>query len=641
MSFRLALPLLLCGALAGQPALKPGRKYTTVERLAPERLAAVASARQAFAKERKPGPPVGIYQDFPALLHSHAEDAPHTLGKRAEVLAAAKLTGARVVMFSDHGGPKPDTWHGLRDGILFIPGAEIGAKHELSYPGLRFHSHPEGQMDASPDGWDGMEIYNRHADAEDDTDLLAWLKSTLQSPEKTKELAALLRLYPDEIFGSGCDYWPDIFARWDSILAKRNFTGIAANDAHQNQVFADGQIVIDPYPVAFRNTVTHILAPELSEKAITESLKAGRAYVSHDWLCDPQGFSFIAVNNLGVYEMGDTIPMAGTTRVVARSPIPALWKIFHNGKIILEKKDLQVTADGKEPGAYRAEAWLEVDGELRPWIYSNAVRLERPNLLTMALPSQTLDENVTADKDLTYQNGSEDAVSKHKLDIFRSKSVKNAPVLFFVHGGAWRSGDRSQYPFFGNLFAKAGYVVVVPSYRLAPKDPHPAQIEDVAAAFAWTVKNVASYGGDPSKIIIAGHSAGGHLVSLLATNEAWLDKHGLSVKNIRGVIALSGVYDVTSMGGPVFPKEPGLLIAASPLKNIKPGRPPFLVGYCQWDYASLPQQAIEFHTALRQAGLRSTLVYVPGENHISEMTNIGKSTDLTASAMLQFLEALR
>ncbi len=101
-------------------------------------------------------------------------------------------------------------------------------------------------------------------------------------------------------------------ARWDKEIAAHPaspFTGIAANDAHQNQIF--NGTTFDPYAVAFRHVSTHILARDLTESNIRESLVAGRAYVSHDWLCDPTGFTFIAQNNLGLYEMGDRIPLSG------------------------------------------------------------------------------------------------------------------------------------------------------------------------------------------------------------------------------------------------------------------------------------------------------------------------------------------
>ena len=498
-------------------------------------------------------------------------------------------------------------------------------------------------MDASPEGWDGMEIYNRHADFEDDTDLLALLKEPKASPAKMNTLAALFAKYPDEVFGAGCDYWPEIFALWDKIQQDRPFTGIGANDAHQNLVI--GGFTLDPYAVAFKNTVTHILAREVTAPAIMASLRAGRAYVSHDWLCDPAGFAFVAANNLGVFAMGDEAPFVGGTKLIARAPVAAQWKIYRNGAVVLDKRDTQISYDAKETGVYRAEAWLEVDGEMRPWIYSNVIRVRQPDLMAIGLPSQKLDEGIESVKDLTYADGPADDAEKHKLDIYRKTGSAKAPVLFFVHGGAWKSGDRKQYPFFGNRFAKAGYTVVIPSYRLSPKHKYPAQIEDVADAFAWTVKNIAAQGGDPSRIFIAGHSAGGHLVALLATNPELLAKRGLSAKNIRGVLALSGVHDITAIesgsSSPTFGSDPEVLRAASPIKFVRSGLPPFLVTYCEWDYAMLPQQAVAFHTALRAAGASAKLVYVPGENHISEMLDIPKPADASAKAMLEFMEGLR
>jgi acetyl esterase/lipase len=141
---------------------------------------------------------------------------------------------------------------------------------------------------------------------------------------------------------------------------------------------------------------------------------------------------------------------------------------------------------------------------------------------------------------------SEEEAGKHKLDVYNPKAKQGGPVLVFVHGGSWKSGDRSYYPPVGNRYAGEGFVTVVPSYRLAPKYPHPAQIEDVAAAFAWTVAHGVEYGGDTNRIYVAGHSAGGHLAALLSLDERYLAAHHLSPDWIRGVLALSGAYDVAS-----------------------------------------------------------------------------------------------
>lgn len=642
---RIAAGLCLAAVALAQTGLKPGRKYTAAERLAPERLAAARAARESLAAKRKILPPVGVYDDHAAVIHVHAEDAPHTRGTRAEVLAAAKKAGIRAVFFTDHGGPHAGTWHGLRDGVLFFAGAENGGRHELAFPrpapALRFHSHVEGDLDAAPDGWDGMEIYNRHADHEDDADLIEHLKAAAKDPRRLEEVGRLARQYPDEVYGAGADYWPALFERWDRVLASRFFAGIGAIDAHQNALLG-GKVLLDPYEVAFRNTVTHILAREFTEEALAASLREGRAYVSHDWLCDPRGFAFVAVNTLGVYEMGDTVPMAGATRLVARAPVAARWRLIREGKVVHEAAGDTLTWQAPEPGAYRVEAWLDIDGEQRPWIYSNAIRLARPDASLLALPSQQLDAGVEAVADLEYPAGAPEDAEKHRLDIYRPRGAERRPVLFFLHGGAWVRGDRKQYPFFGNFFAKAGYVVVIPSYRLAPKHPHPAQIEDAAAAFAWTARNIAAHGGDPARIVVAGHSAGGHLAALLATNLRWLRAHGVDASAIRGVISLSGVPDVTGEAGArVFGNDPAVRRDASPLFHVRAGLPPFLVAYCQWDYLTLPQQAKRLHEALTRAGVGSRLEYIGRENHISEMTNLVKPGSRAASVILEFLGALQ
>jgi acetyl esterase/lipase len=641
-----ALALLVSCALLSpaQPPLRPGRKYTTVERLAPERLAAVRAAREAFARALKPPPPTGVYQHYPAAVHVHAEDSAHTRGTRPEVLRAARETGIRIVMFSDHDGPQPDTWHDEREGVLFFAGAENGSAHELIFPrpapGLRFHSHVEGQLEASDEGWDGMEIYNRHADAEDDADLVAWLRQTLPDPERFKEFAALAARYPDEVFGSGCDYWPEIFARWDRILTRRPFPGLAATDAHQNQVATSRgvRLVLDPYPVAFRNAVTYILARELTHAAILASLKAGRAYVSHDWLAPASGFVFAAVNNLGLYQMGDSVPMASTTRLHVRLPLPARIRIIHQGAPAAEETADRLIFPARQPGAYRVEAWLEVDGEQRPWIYSNPIYLRAPAPTELQLPSQTLAGSVESVKDIPYVEGTLE--DKQKLDLYRPRGARHLPVLFFLHGGAWRSGDRKQYPFLANRLVQEGFAVVVPSYRLVPKHPYPAAAEDAASALAWTLKNVQAHGGDPSRVWVAGHSAGAHLATLVTGDRRWLEARQASPEGIRGILAVSGVYDIAALAeganSPVFGNDPALWDAASPIRFVRPGLPPLLLAYCQWDYPSLPQQATRFHDALAAAGARARLVYIEGENHISEVANAAQDSSPLLQALLGF-----
>ncbi len=139
-----------------------------------------------------------------------------------------------------------------------------------------------------------------------------------------------------------------------------------------------------------------------------------------------------------------------------------------------------------------------------------------------------------------------------RLDVLRGPNTPNsAPVLFYIHGGAWVYGDKQQQarPMMYE-FASHGFIVVTANYRHAPRHPWPAQIMDVIAARAWIAENIAQYGGDPTRIIVSGGSAGGHLASLLAitaNDPAWRPSSvdpDLDLR-VRGAIAFYGVLDMT------------------------------------------------------------------------------------------------
>jgi acetyl esterase/lipase len=628
--------LLLCFFVSGLGAVSPKaspKGQTALERLEETHLQAVHETRIKWMKDRVVLPPLGIYHDYRAVMHVHAEDAEHTLGTREQVLEAAREAGVQIVMWSDHRGPNPESWHGFRHGVLFISGSEDD-DNKLRYPepgnDLLFLSHIEEAPDKSSEGFQGMEIYNRHTDAKVNPELTAYLQKALKDAKEFSRLEAKEKKYPDEVFAAGTGYLANYMARFDKETADHPFTGIAANDAHRNVVL--NKVVFDPYEVSFRNVSTHILARELKDNEIRESLRDGHVYVAHDWLCDPSGFTFFAVNNFGLFDIGDRVPMLPNTRLLARFPIPAHAKLFRNGTLVYETTGKDLTFKPTEEGAYRLEAWLPIDGEERPWIYSNPLYFAKPPADILKLPPTTTTDAVKVEHDIVYADGKPEDANKHKLDLYLPAGKSNFPVLFFVHGGSWRSGDRSQYPGFGNRFAKDGVGVVIPSYRLAPQNAPPAQIEDVAAAFAWTVKHIADYGGDAKRIFIAGHSAGGHLVAELALDSRWLGKYDLNPSLIRGVAALSGIYDVTSIA--TFGNDPQSRKQYSPIEYVNKKAPPFLVTYCEHDYPGLAVQARAFDADLRKTFVASTLVYVPKENHISEIVNTWKEDDPTARAML-------
>ena len=631
-------------------AAETNQHWSVLQRLEREHLAAVHADRLRIAGTRQEISNQGVYQDFRGVVHVHAEDAEHTKGTRKELLAGALKAGVQVVLMTEHRGPKEDAWRGMHEGVLFIAGSEVG-DGSLRFPdygpdgkplpegGLRFLSHVEERYDAPMDGFVGMEIANRHTDAILDKGQYLYLMAAANDPERWRRVTTDFKDFPDEMFAAGVDYRTGILEKWDRETKHAPCTGVGANDAHQNQIFQG--VTFDPYEVSLRNLCTHILVRELSEPEIRQALKEGHVYVSYDWLCDPTGFAFGAVNNLGVFPMGDPAAFLGTTRVMGITPAPAKLKLFHEGTVVQETTGTNLTFEARESGAYRLEAWLTVDGEDRPWIFSNPVFLKTPTAGEMQIPSMAISDSVEAHRNLTYVEGEADSAEKHKLDIYSPKDPqKAAPVLFFVHGGAWRFGDRTQYPPLGNRYAKEGLVTVIPSYRLAPKYPFPAQIEDVVSAFAWTVKHVAEYGGDSNQIFVAGHSAGGHLVALLALDQDRLQRAQIPPQAIRGVLAWSGVYDLASGDGvqSVFGTDVEARRQASPVYHIRSGAPPFLITYCQWDYFTLPAQARELDAALIKAAVPASLLFVPRESHISEMLSVTKDKDLTVLSALDFVK---
>ncbi len=153
-----------------------------------------------------------------------------------------------------------------------------------------------------------------------------------------------------------------------------------------------------------------------------------------------------------------------------------------------------------------------------------------------------------------YPTGTAPQLDKNMLDIYvPAGATETTPVVFFVHGGTWMYNDRSDFGLVGQVMAdEEGFVTVIISYRLSdslhPENTHPCHIEDVAQAFAWTVENISTYSGDPSKIIIMGHSSGAHLIGLLATNTYYIEAAGAEVSDIKGAVSFNmGVYDIPKL----------------------------------------------------------------------------------------------
>jgi len=272
---------------------------------------------------------------------------------------------------------------------------------------------------------------------------------------------------------------------------------------------------------------------------------------------------------------------------------------------------------------------------------------EAPAKRATPRPAATLE--VQAVRDVAYRDvyeGEDARKDKFKLDLYLPKGRTDFPVLFFVHGGAWRTGDKSLFGLYnalGLFLARQGIGTVITNYRLYPDVQHPEHIKDVARAFAWTSKNIARYGGRPDQVFVCGHSAGGHLVALLATDERYLKAEGLTRSAIKGAIPISGVYDVTAaelkLFTNVFGTDPEVRKQASPVRQASSGSPPFLIMYADNDFRTCDLMSEGFCKALQAQQCAARTLEVKGRNHLSILLNVTRPGDPVSTALLDFIAA--
>lgn len=239
---------------------------------------------------------------------------------------------------------------------------------------------------------------------------------------------------------------------------------------------------------------------------------------------------------------------------------------------------------------------------------------------------------------LAYVDGQDADPVRHKLDLYLPKGRKDYPVLFFVHGGAWRFGSKESYGPLGRTFAKNGIGVVVINYRLSPKVKHPAHIEDVAKAFAWTHRNIGKYGGRADQIFVSGHSAGGHLVALLCTDPSHLGREQLTVQAVKGMIPMSGVYTIPAgLLKEAFGTDEKVCTAASPLTHVKGDHPPALILYADKDYPFLDVMGEQFCKKLKGCRCEASSLKVNNRTHITIIVQVASEADPATQAMLEFI----
>lgn len=236
---------------------------------------------------------------------------------------------------------------------------------------------------------------------------------------------------------------------------------------------------------------------------------------------------------------------------------------------------------------------------------------------------------------------------RHRLDLFLPDHSP-APLFFFVHGGGWRGGDKQYYRPLGEMLVNFGYAVALPHHRLAPTHPHPAQIRDVARALGFLMASASEAGIQREGVCLAGHSSGGHLVSLLALDPQYLDEFGLNSRDIAGVVSISGVYDLEAYRlsaadylSTAFGLDSQVYQEASPLCHVHPGAPPFLLAFAEHDYPDADRQANRMREALGDQGVASQVLRVEGRDHVTILAGIRSLFDPLAVGLAVFLKSIR
>lgn len=216
---------------------------------------------------------------------------------------------------------------------------------------------------------------------------------------------------------------------------------------------------------------------------------------------------------------------------------------------------------------------------------------------------------------------------RQRLDLYRpaaSGTPSPLPMIVFLYGGSWSSGDKSGYRFVGQALAARGFLVAVPDYRLVPQVRYPAFLQDNAAAVRWVVANAARYGGDPARVVLVGHSAGAYNASMLALDPRWLESERRAV---RGWVGLAGPYDFLPLDGPITRAtfgQAGDLSATQPINFASRDDPATLLLHGGGDRTVLPRNSERLGSALAAVGVTARVKLYPQLGHVGIITAVAR-----------------
>ena len=227
---------------------------------------------------------------------------------------------------------------------------------------------------------------------------------------------------------------------------------------------------------------------------------------------------------------------------------------------------------------------------------------------------------------------------RHRLDLYAPSAATPIPILIFFHGGGFLKGDKGGSQSWpnanvGRMASQAGFVGIVPNYRLAPDHPWPAGSEDVASVIAWTKANAAQHGGDPSRIVLMGTSAGAVHVA------GYIKLHGTA--DIRAAILLSGLYGYTPLDDrdTLYYGDPALYPDRMPLEAVASTTLPLFIACAQHDPARFQQEFLGLiHDRLNRHGTMPRAMIASGHNQYSLPMHLGTSDRRLADEICAFIK---
>ncbi len=272
----------------------------------------------------------------------------------------------------------------------------------------------------------------------------------------------------------------------------------------------------------------------------------------------------------------------------------------------------------------------------RPWRWALAAALITAlggckDVFFAAINSADSPRNVAVHRNLEFDGG-----NRLDLDVYAPTNAQDAPVIVFFYGGSWESGKRRWYGYVGKTLANNGIVTIIPDYRKYPDVQFPAFVEDAANAVRWARDHAPEFGGDPSRLYVMGHSAGGQIAALLACDPRYLAAAGMATNELSGMIGLAGAYEFLPFvddESDIFGASETSEFDSQPINFVHENEPPLLLLQGKDDDEVEPANATSMAAKARAAGSTAELKQYPGVGHASILLSLARNHKTNARTL--------